>query len=81
MEIVTGSAVAFFALFLVDIQGFTLGAATMWIGLLRGGAIVGGLLGGYFADRWGLRQAGRSRICCRGLEHRPTHNDRKDSDL
>ena len=57
MEIVTGSAVAFFALFLVDIQGFTLGAATMWIGLLRGGAVVGGLLGGYFADRWGLRQS------------------------
>lgn len=57
MEIVTGSAVAFYALFLVDIQGFTLGAAMMWIGLLRGGGIVGGLLGGYFADRWGRRQS------------------------
>ena len=57
MEIVTGSAVAFLALFLVDIQGFTSGAATMWIGLLRGGGVVGSLLGGYFADRWGRRQS------------------------
>jgi len=57
MEIVTGSAVSFFALFLVDIKGFTPGSAMMWIGLLRGGSIVGSLLGGYFADRWGYRQS------------------------
>ena len=57
MEVVTGSAVAFFALFLVDVQSFTPGAATMWVGLLRGGGIVGSLLGGYLADRWGRRQS------------------------
>jgi MFS family permease len=55
MELVTGSAVAFFALFLVDMQGFTPGLAAMWIGLLRGGSVVGSFLGGYLADRWGRR--------------------------
>jgi len=57
MEVVTGAAVAFFALFLVDVQGLNPGSATIWLGLLRGGGLAGSLIGGYFVDRWGHHRA------------------------
>ena len=57
MEVVTGAAVAFFALFLVDVQGFTPGSATIGLVLLRSGGLVGALIGGYFSDRWGHHRA------------------------
>jgi len=57
MEVVTGAAVAFFALFLVDVRGFTPGSATIGLVLLRSGGLVGSLIGGYFSDRWGHHRA------------------------
>ena len=57
MEVVTGAAVAFFALFLVDVRGFTPGLATIGLVLLRSGGLVGSLIGGYFSDRWGHHRA------------------------
>jgi MFS transporter, FSR family, fosmidomycin resistance protein len=50
IEIVSGAAIAFFALFLVDVQGLTPTLATLGLGLLRFGSLTGSMLGGFLAD-------------------------------
>ena len=57
MEVASGAAVAFFALFLVDVQGLTPVLSTTGLGVLRCGSLAGSLLGGLLADRWGNNRA------------------------
>lgn len=57
IEVVSGAAVAFFSLFLVDVQGLTAASSTLGLGLLRAGSLVGSILGGFVSDRWGDNRA------------------------
>jgi FSR family fosmidomycin resistance protein-like MFS transporter len=57
MEIISGAAVAFFALFLVDVQNITPEGASYGLALLRIGSLIGSLFGGYATDRWGNNRA------------------------
>lgn len=56
-QFVAGSAMAFIAIYLVDKHGLTSVHAAMWLGIVRGGGIVGSLLGGWLSDRWGRKNA------------------------
>lgn len=57
LEVFTGAAVAFFALFLVDVQGLSPSLSTLGLALLRGGGLVGAIIGGYITDLWGNNRA------------------------
>jgi len=54
---VAGAAMAFVAIYLVDKHGISSVHASMWLGIIRGGGIVGSLLGGWLSDRWGREDA------------------------
>jgi len=56
-QFVAGSAMAFFPLYLVDRHNIGPAYAAMWLSIIRGGGIVGNLLGGWLSDRWGRRSA------------------------
>ncbi len=56
-QFVAGAAMAFIAIYLVDKHGISSVHAAMWLGIVRGGGIVGSLLGGWLSDRWGRRDA------------------------
>jgi MFS transporter, FSR family, fosmidomycin resistance protein len=56
-QFMAGSAMAFIAIYLVDKHGVTSVHAAMWLGIVRGGGIVGSLLGGWLSDRWGRKNA------------------------
>ena len=56
-QFVAGSAMAFIAIYLVDKHGISFVHAAMWLGIVRGGGIVGSLLGGWLSDRWGRKNA------------------------
>jgi FSR family fosmidomycin resistance protein-like MFS transporter len=56
-QFVAGAAMAFIAIYLVDKHGLTSVHAAMWLGIVRGGGIVGSLLGGWLSDKWGRRNA------------------------
>ena len=52
-QFVAGAAMAFIAIYLVDKHGISSVHAAMWLGIVRGGGIVGSLLGGWLSDKWG----------------------------
>jgi len=56
-QFVGGAAMAFIAIYLVDKHGLTAVHAAMWLGIVRGGGIVGSLLGGWLSDKWGRKNA------------------------
>ena len=56
-QFVAGAAMAFVAIYLVDKHGISSVHASMWLGIIRGGGIVGSLLGGWLSDRWGREDA------------------------
>ncbi len=51
-QFVAGAAMAFIAIYLVDKHGISSVHAAMWLGIVRGGGIVGSLLGGWLSDKW-----------------------------
>jgi len=57
IQLVVGSAVAFFPVYLVDKHAIDPSHAAMWLGVLRGGAVAGSLFGGWLSDRWGRKNA------------------------
>jgi len=56
-QFVAGAAMAFIAIYLVDKHGISSVHAAMWLGLVRGGGVVGSLLGGWLSDKWGRRNS------------------------
>ena len=57
MHLVTGSAMAFIPIYLVDKHNVVPAYAAMLIGVARGGGIAGSLLGGWLSDRWDRKRA------------------------
>jgi len=56
-QFVAGAAMAFIAIYLVDKHGISTVHAAMWLGIVRGGGVVGSLLGGWLSDKWGRRNS------------------------
>ncbi len=56
-QLITGSAVVFIPLYLVDTYAVAPAYAAMLMGAIRGGGIPGSLLGGWLSDRWGRKNA------------------------
>jgi len=52
VQLIAGSASAFLPVYLVDVHGITPATATMMLGVMRGGGIVGSLISGWLSDRW-----------------------------
>jgi FSR family fosmidomycin resistance protein-like MFS transporter len=52
----SGSLLAFIPLYMVDYLGLTNHMAGIWMGLIRIIGIPGSLLGGWLADRWGVKK-------------------------
>ncbi len=57
MHLVAGSAMSFIPLYLVDKHGIAPASAAIWLGLARGGGVIGTLFGGWLFDKWGRRKA------------------------
>ena len=55
IQLVVGSAMAFIPIYLVDKHNFTPAYAAMFLGIIRGGGVVGSLFGGWLSDRWGRK--------------------------
>jgi FSR family fosmidomycin resistance protein-like MFS transporter len=53
----SGSLLAFIPLYLVDYFGFSNDRAGIWLGVIRVVGIAGSLIGGWLADRWGVKKA------------------------
>ncbi len=56
-QLITGSAVAFIPLYLVDKYAVAPAYAAMLMGTIRGGGILGSLFGGWLSDRWERKNA------------------------
>ena len=56
IQLLGGTVLAFFPIYLVDGLGVTPTTAALLIGITRGGGILGSLLGGWLSDRWGRKQ-------------------------
>jgi len=56
-QLIAGSAEAFIPLFLVDKYGIAAAYAAMLMGIIRGGGVVGSLIGGWLSDRWERKNA------------------------
>jgi len=56
-HLVANTAMAFLSIYLVDKHGLAPSAAAIWLGVTRGGGVVGALFGGWLFDRWGRRKA------------------------
>ncbi len=52
MQLVVGSAMAFFPIFLVDKHNVAPAYAAMMMGIVRAGGIAGSLFGGWLSDKW-----------------------------
>ncbi len=52
----SGSLLAFIPLYMVDYFDFTENSAAIWLGIIRAVGIAGSLLGGWLADRWGVKK-------------------------
>ena len=57
MHLVANVAMAFVPIYLVDKHGIAPAYAAIWLGLTRGGGVVGTLFGGWLFDRWGKRRS------------------------
>ncbi|MFC1988527.1 MFS transporter [Chloroflexota bacterium] len=57
MQLVVGSAVSFFPLYLVDKQSVSPAYASILVGIIRVGGVAGSLLGGWLSDRWGRKNS------------------------
>ena len=57
MHLVAGSTMSFIPLYLVDKHGIAPASAAIWLGLARGGGVIGTLFGGWLFDKWGRRKA------------------------
>jgi len=57
IQFAAGSIMAFLPLYLVDRHGMTAAYAAMWLGIVRGGGMVGTLIGGWLSDRWGRKNS------------------------
>ena len=57
MHLVAGSTMAFIPLYLVDKHGIAPASAAIWLGIARGGGVIGTLFGGWLFDRWCSRKA------------------------
>lgn len=53
IQLVVGSATAFFPLYLVDKYSIAPVYAALLIGMIRGSGVAGNLLGGWISDKWG----------------------------
>ena len=56
-QLIAGSAMAFVPLYLVDKHGVAPTYATMLLGIIRGGGVVGSMLGGWLSDKWDRKNA------------------------
>ena len=56
-QLIAGSAMAFVPLYLVDKHGVAPTYATMLLGVIRGGGVVGSMFGGWLSDKWGRKNA------------------------
>ena len=56
-QLIAGSAMAFVPLYLVDKHGVAPAYATMLLGIIRGGGVVGSMLGGWLSDKWDRKNA------------------------
>ncbi|MFC1939971.1 MFS transporter [Chloroflexota bacterium] len=57
VHFIAGTATAYIPIYLVDMHNVTPFYAAMLVGILRGGAIIGSLFGGWLSDKWGRREA------------------------
>ncbi len=57
IHLVVGPAMAFIPLYLVDQYHLSSAAAASWMTVIRGGGVLGSLLGGWLADKWGRKRA------------------------
>lgn len=57
MQLITGPAMSFIPLFLVDVRHLSDSASSMWVTVIRLGGLVGSLFGGWLTDKWGRRNA------------------------
>ncbi len=57
VHFVVGTATAYIPIYLVDRHNVTPFYAAMLLGLIRGGGIIGSLLGGWLSDKWGRKNA------------------------
>ena len=52
VQLIAGSASAFLPVYLVDVHRIAPATATMLLGVMRGGGILGSLISGWLSDRW-----------------------------
>ena len=57
INLVTSSALAFIPIYLVDKHAIAPVTAAMFVRVIRGGGIIGSLLGGWLSDNWGRKKA------------------------
>jgi MFS transporter, FSR family, fosmidomycin resistance protein len=57
MALITGPVMSFLPLFLVDIHHLSDSAGSTWVTIIRLGGLLGSLIGGWLADKWGKRNA------------------------
>ncbi len=57
LEFISGSALGFVTLYMMDKHGIAAAYATMLVAAIRGGGIAGSLIGGWLSDRWGRNNA------------------------
>ena len=56
-QLISGSAMAFIPIYLVDKHSVAPAYAAMLMGVVRGGGIAGSLFGGWLSDKWGRKNA------------------------
>ena len=55
-QLIIGSMIAFIPLYLVDKHGLLAAYAAILISVIRGGGMIGTLLGGWLSDKWGRKK-------------------------
>ncbi|MFC1903985.1 MFS transporter [Chloroflexota bacterium] len=57
MQLISGAAMAFIPIYVVDKHHIAPAYAAILIGIVRGGGIAGSLFGGWLSDKWGRKQS------------------------